>query len=395
MRRYAPHFIILVGLIARLVLSPHQGHRGDEEAFGLWLGQLMDCGLADFYSESECNYPPIWPYILWLMGHGAKALGLSLVAGDPLYRVMLKLPQILADVAICYLVWWQFLRSMSRRAELAWCAFIALNPALIFISAIWCQTGPLLALAIVGTVVAYARERPAVAVSCAALSILVKPLALPVIPVLLVAVWRKHGPPATLWAIACAAVVTVAVMLPMNVHQPATLLVDLCTKTADWFGYSSLNAFNVWSFTGFFESHHRVALGLPHVVWGMLLFGAAYVLTLLLVWRRHDLTGLLAGLALAQLAFFLLPTMIHERYIHLPVVLVLLWAVQDAWVIPGALILAVTATLNFHYRVRVPGIELLGRLQDAGIVAVVCSIANLAVFVYLGTVARRRSCASE
>ena len=396
MRRYLPHIIVLVGLAARLYLAPHWGHRGDEEAFQRWLQDALNYGLADFYANSECNYPPIWVYMLWLIGHAARAVGFPLVAADPLYRVVLKLPQILADVGIFYLIWWQFLRSMPWRPQALWSAAIALNPALIFMSGVWCQVEPMMGLAMVGAVVAYARERPALSLTCLMLSVLVKPLALVSVPILLLAIFRRHGATGALSSLLAAGVATAAAMLPLNIHQPPTLLLRLCLKTAGWFGYSSINAFNVWALTGFWEADERLLWGLSHAMWGSVCFAVAYLGIVALVWRRHDLRGLLAALTLTQLAFFLFPTMIHERYIYLPAVLAMLWAIQDAWVAPVAFVLTVTATLNFHYRVRVPGVEVLARLHADGTTVYAGALANLACFgSLLATVWRRSSPRAE
>jgi Gpi18-like mannosyltransferase len=396
LRRYLPHLILAVGVIVRLAAAPHEGHHGDEMAFVRWCQQVMTFDIGDFYANTDCNYPPIWVYLLALIGHGMNALGLDMTPGGPTLRVMLKLPQILADIGIFYLIWWQFLRALSWRAQAAWSAAIALNPALIFLSAIWTQIDPLMALPLVAAVVVYARGRPVLAFVCVALSLLVKPLALPCVPIVFIAIYRRYGWKPVAWSIVAGFAVTVAVMLPMNLHQSPLLLLDLATRSSKWYPYTSLDAFNVWALAGFWQDDRQVFAGLTYAIWGYALFGIAYLSILPATWRRSDVRGLLGGMTLAMLCLFLFPTKSQERYIYLPAVLGLVWAILDAWVLPYAAILTVTTFLNVHYRVRVPGertpgIKLLAMLHNTGVTTCVCLAANLLSFGAMWARQRRTS----
>ena len=116
-----------------------------------------------------------------------------------------------------------------------------------------------------------------------------------------------------------------------------------------------------------------------------MMLAVAYLPALGLIWRHSDSRHLMAAVTLAQLAFFLFPTEIHERYAYYATVPIVAWAALDARVIPWAIVLACSAALNLHYRVRVPGerapgIVYLARLHDAGVTMWLCLAANLLVF---------------
>jgi len=79
--------------------------------------------------------------------------------------------------------------------------------------------------------------------------------------------------------------------------------------------YNTVNAFNCGLFAAHVVSDNQNILGLPQYAWGVVLVVAALAL---IVWRYvQDRTSaaLLEGCAIATLAFFVLATRMHERYL--------------------------------------------------------------------------------
>lgn len=386
MRRAWPHAILLLGLGVRLALAPHVGHRGDEWTFVQWIAALLRAGPAHLYDASNCNYLPLWCWWLWLIGHLGLALGRPPVFGDVYYRVALKAPQILADVALFYLLWGRWLRHMPARRQALWSVFVAFNPALILVSAVWCQVDAMVAVFLVAAFVAYDVRRPVLALLMLMLSLWVKPWAIVAVPFLLVAVGRQFGLRALLGG--CLAALVGATILTLPFHRGPWLVVQLVVDTAGRFGYSSVDAFNVWGLTGYWLSDERLLMGLPHSAWGAMLLTLALLPLLGLAWRDPSTRGMMAAVSLAELAWFLFPTRIQERYIYLPAVCVLAWAAAESFVLWYSIILTITAALNVHFRMRIPGdrwplMASLGWLHNHRLTLVFCLAANLGVFMAL------------
>jgi hypothetical protein len=338
------------------------------------------------YDASNCNYLPVWCGWLWLIGHLGTALGRAPIYGDVFYRLALKAPQILADGALFYLLWGRWLRHLPARAQMYWSLFIAFNPALILVSAVWCQTDALTAAFLVAALVAYDARRPTMALVLLMLSLWVKPWAMVAAPLLLIGVGRRFGLRPLLAG--CLAALVGATLITLPFHRGPWLLVQVLVDTAGRFGYSSIDAFNLWGLTGYWQSDQRMLGGLPHSVWGGMLLAVALMPIVVVAWRDPSPRGILGAVTLGQLAWFLFPTRIQERYIYLPAVCLLAWAAAEPALLWYSILLSLTAALNVHFRVRMPGdrwplMSLLAWLHDHRLTFALCLTANLGVFLAL------------
>ena len=101
-------------------------------------------------------------------------------------------------------------------------------------------------------------------------------------------------------------------------EQPLRLLVDIYIMGYGGYPYTSLNAFNVWAFHGFWESDSGRLLFLDFFTVGWLLFGALTAFSLYHLSKglddKQDIRVLFTAFVLL-FGFFMLPTRIHERYL--------------------------------------------------------------------------------
>ena len=113
----------------RLIIAyvfPGTGLKFDLDSFHAWAANLARNGLNGFYNRGFfLDYTPGYLYVLWLVGLVGQATG---GIGD-----LIKIPPILADVAIGWLVW-SMARSSgaSRRAALIGAALVVVNPVTWF-----------------------------------------------------------------------------------------------------------------------------------------------------------------------------------------------------------------------------------------------------------------------
>jgi hypothetical protein len=99
------------------------------------------------------------------------------------------------------------------------------------------------------------------------------------------------------------------VAAPLALHPVRYL--DILGSTATRQPFTSLNAFNPWGLLVGFE----VPDG-PYVLAGTLLLVVGCIASLTVLRRRPDLVTMLAVGALLVLAFYFLPTRVHERYLY-------------------------------------------------------------------------------
>lgn len=387
--------VLLLGALAlRLtiayILFPSSGFETDISSYVAWALTMAREGPGGFYANAGfVDYPPGYLLVLWPIGLVAQALG----GTDPgaIATPLVKLPAMLADIGVGWLLYrlvlgWAW---PSRRAEgmaLAAAALYVLNPVTWYDSALWGQTDSVGALVLLMGVAALVRGNSEGAAFLGVVAALVKPqFGVVLIPLVAVVLLRRHllrpgsGPRHVPWGptwlrgwlareqgwprlvtSGLAALVTFHVVaLPFGLGIPEYL--ELMGRTAGGYEYLTVNAFNPWALVGL-EGNTALAWAMPFwqpdtvplflgasafLVGAVLLVGGfLYGLANMLV-RDERRTIILAAIFLAM-AFFVLPTRVHERYL-MPVfaLLPLLAVASRSWlvVLVG---LSVATLINLH-----------------------------------------------
>jgi Gpi18-like mannosyltransferase len=424
--------LLAVGLALRLIIAyllPGSGFRVDISSFQFWANELADHGINGFYARAAApqhgffaDYTPGYLYVLWLVGTVGNVVG---GVGD-----FIKIPPILGDLALAYLVW-SMVRELggSERAAKLGALIVLLNPVTWFDSVVWGQVDSVGVVALLLSVRELWRDRPERSAILAATAALIKPQLGIMIPIVAVVVIRRalrpkggHGaeePPeerstTTPWertargplrilTTGLAGFLTAIVLsVPFGLSLPG--LVSQVFKTAGGYPYTSVNAFNPWALVSHTDQNGQaesIALNrawvcdttilaskpsefrigpwvipelsspgsaidkcpdalmigaFPALYVGAALFLIAAALALSLVARRPDRLTILVGLAVLALAFFVLPTRVHERYLFpfvaiaaIPAAVSLRWRV--AYVLSGAATFAnMYVILTTYYR---------------------------------------------
>ena len=129
--------VLALGLALRLIIAyllPGSGLHNDLGAFRFWAGELAAHGPLGFYDRDFLHdYTPGYMYVLWLVGIVGQAVGGVSVE-------LIKVPPIIADLAIGYLAW-SMIRELGGRDRIALAAaFVAVvNPISWFDSVVWGQ----------------------------------------------------------------------------------------------------------------------------------------------------------------------------------------------------------------------------------------------------------------
>ncbi|MDO4567970.1 MAG: glycosyltransferase family 39 protein [Clostridia bacterium] len=176
-RRLKLVLILVIAFVFRVVCSlVFQGHTTDLGCFVGWANHAADVGISSFYETiSFCDYPPGYMYVLWLVGSIGKLIGVN---SGPFYYILIKLPSMLADLVVAYLLYRLVQSKFSQRAAVAALIVAAFCPAFMFISAGWGQIDQLLALCILLAMYMFIRGKVLPAGLLYGLAILMKPQAL-------------------------------------------------------------------------------------------------------------------------------------------------------------------------------------------------------------------------
>jgi Dolichyl-phosphate-mannose-protein mannosyltransferase/Glycosyltransferase family 87 len=128
--------VLALGLALRLLLLyllPGSGFGADLVSFRFWADDLARNGLYGFYQRDFFHdYTPGYLYVLWFVGVVGRALG---GIGD-----LIKIPPVLADLAVGYLVW-SMIRELGARERLALlgAAVVMVSPVFWFDNVVWGQ----------------------------------------------------------------------------------------------------------------------------------------------------------------------------------------------------------------------------------------------------------------
>ena len=380
--------LLALGLALRLIIAyvvlPGSGFKVDVVSFNGWAVELAKNGPFGIYDRPIfIDYTPGYLYVLWALGLVAQLLGGPGAAPGAL----LKLPPILADVGLAVAV---FLLAADlgarRRPALAAAAAVLFVPVTWFDSAIWSQVDSVGTLVLVLAVRELWRGRDERAALLTTVAAIIKPQFGILIPLAAVLILRRnlvtrppgHGPRRLLTTTLVGLGTAQALCLPFGLTIVGLLRQIL--DTAAGYPWLTVNAFNPWALVT--QAGAGLALngtwirdataagadgGTGFLVFGVpaLVFGAALLLGVIgflaaTIWRRDDRRTLLAALAVMAIAFFVLPTRVHERYLFPFFAFgAVLLAVSPRWAAVYA-VLAVANSANLYGILTKPFYENLG-----------------------------------
>jgi len=404
----APIVVVLAaGFAFRFILAyllPGSGFRVDLDAFRFWANDLATNGPFGFYSRPFFHdYTPGYLYALWLVGIVGRALG---GIGD-----LIKVPAIVADGALALVVF-RMLRDdlgVRERRALLGAGIVLANPITWFDSVVWGQVDSVGVVFLLLAVRELWRGRTERSAVLAVVAALIKPQLGILAPIIAAVTIRRalrprdatteggtrweretHGRVRILTTGAAGFAAAVALSLPfgLSVLEPAPTfpyvdsgLARQLVSTAAGYPYLTVNAYNPWALltvdgNGLAANGTWVCdallppamagspdapclavapppgvglvLGVPAVLVGSVGLLAVILATCVLVALRPDRRTILVGLAILALAFFVVPTRVHERYLFpFYAVAAILAAVSRRWAV-AYLVGSVATFLNMY-----------------------------------------------
>lgn len=246
--------ILLAAFVLRMILAAsHPGYAVDVNCFLSWGNTMKVYGPVQFYqSTGFCDYPPAYTWILGFNSFISDGLKRIFDSASPevIDRIVFRTVPSLADLAIVLVFRRIALKhGCGEKTTLAMSALLAFFPAFILNSACWGQMDSVLCLLLLLVAMTAAERQWERCLPLYMLSVLVKPQALMLGPLGLVALimeWILHAEnrKKLLIGVGFAMAVLAAIVIPFTLQQQPSWLVDQYGRTLASYPYATLNTAN-------------------------------------------------------------------------------------------------------------------------------------------------------
>ncbi|MCK4411975.1 MAG: DUF2029 domain-containing protein [Candidatus Eisenbacteria sp.] len=361
--RFLPALVILL-IILRWCLGTLPGYEIDLLTYKQWALTAGGEGIHTIYDHRpnspypQYDYPPLYAYLLAPIGQFYCTIAspqepqppsaTAHYADSPTFSLLVKLPAIACDFLIALLLGLLAFRfglwpRGSWRGWLPALLFLFLPPVLID-SAYWGQPDSIHTFLLLMALTLILVGKPELGGISAALGCLMKPLALPYLPLLALATLVGSGWRRLLTAGLAGAGTIVAGFLPFLVTGRGRDVLERLVSDLDLMPFTSVNAHNLWWLLApWHEAHVPVWGPITPTMIGLFLFGVVYVLILWRLWlcERSQHAGRppigrgplplsqqrhwFLATALVAYAFFAFSTHMHENHLFtaLPFLMIL------------------------------------------------------------------------
>ncbi|MBB6674857.1 glycosyltransferase family 39 protein [Cohnella nanjingensis] len=323
-RRGARYAVLLFAgaLALRVVCAPIvAGHPIDILDFYAWANHAYEAGLPGFYTaDMFVDYPPGYIYVLYVIGLFQHVFALEYQTSASL--IFLKLPSIVADLLAAWVVFRLARKYAGARVAAVLAPLYLLNPMVFHNSVVWGQIDSVFTLFVLLSVWLIAENKLARASACLVVAILIKPQAVVLIPVLLIALWRRKDGKAWARAILYGAAAFVLLVLPFSIGQKPWWIVERYRAMFESYPYATLNAANLYGLLGLNAAKLTSGMTVSSNLFVVLI--VVFIAVLAYRYRQRPVAHYAYLAFLTHALVFALKTNMHERYGYPAVVLALL-----------------------------------------------------------------------
>ena len=320
--------ILVSALILRLILAYH--YPPYPETMKDWAQRIVVTGFARFYGpEVQWPYPPLYLYILWILGLIIKFFNVT----DPgMKELIIELPPIICDIAASVLLWKTASERLDGKKALIITALYAFNPAAIHNSSMWGQTDSVFTLAAALMCVFFCEKKYLKAFIAFGAGLMLKQQTLTFAPLVLIALAAAVMPACTdvrsahdkscsvsfrrLAVLIAQGLAVIAVMVLISLPFGLTDMLKQYLSVQSGMPYVSAGAYNFWMLINRgWCSLETTFIGVSCGTWGKLAIITVTALSFLLafLYRKDEKKYPLLGASLI-LPVFCFATGMHERY---------------------------------------------------------------------------------
>ncbi len=331
--------LIAVGLLARLPFMPIYGFKQDFLFLSSWGTYLTDHSVTTIYDKPEelrfgfVNYPPFYLYILTAVSRVHHLFFSIPLEQSRIFLCMNKCVTFLFEIFTALLLYHYVLKRKNSTMALYALGFYFLNPAIIYVSAYYGQLDAILAALLLASVLLMLSDcyfLSGCLVSCA---LLMKIQTIPFLPLFFfIPIARGQYKKTCSMSLGFLSA-GLLILFPYICTGHLGQLLDRCVfQSIEWGKLVTVGAYNIWflhadpfildeRIWGWLFGHDGKLTANPLICLltyknlGIFLFSSAYLLTLHRLWKNNDRVNILLAAAHLSLAFFMLPTKVHERYL--------------------------------------------------------------------------------
>lgn len=312
-------FLATIAFIIRILISTFPSFEYDESAYRIWSARLVEKGPTQFYStEFFTNNPLGGLYTFWFMGLLKSIFLPDLSFFSKNFDLLLKLPANIADIISALLIFTLIKKRLGQKWAMAGFLMYALNPALIFNSSVWGQYDGLSTLfLIISSFLISIKKVPEVAALSFATALVIKPQTIFFAPAFVFLVLLTTKPLKWFSSLLIFLITILVLYLPFFPTNPVYGLFYVNRNSADLFNCTTCFAFNFWGIFGNWQNDLQNFISIPLVFWGVMLLLATLVPILFLkpFALRFKPQYFYLTSAISIMAFFMLLTRMHERYL--------------------------------------------------------------------------------
>lgn len=241
---------------------------------------------------------------------------------DSLYQTLLKLPSIMADLGIAYLIYKLVLEFKDKRAAFFGAALFLFNPVIWYNSAVWGQTDAIINFFALAAFFFLVKKKLVLSMLVIAVCLYVKISLLIFLPIFAIYIFKQKYPKKSilLGILIPAGVLAGVSLLFSDGKEPFSWLVVLYSEKilVNQLQLITANAFNLWAFLeGIHEQPHSLMLGfMTFQAWGMALFGISLAPILYKLWRNPKYENAVWAFSIICFSSWMLLTNMHERYLY-------------------------------------------------------------------------------
>ena len=321
---YMMFYIMLV-----CVLPEHSGLVDLHGFWDIWSAAIFEHGVSQVYNFSDCNYPPLYIYLL-------KMYTLTQSSKESIFDNIIQLK--------AYFLVFDFIGAISillllpkKERNPIYPFFFLFNIAFIYNSYIWGQNDAILAALVFFAFIALIKEKNNLGVVFYCLALSFKAQAIIFLPpfVIILLVQIPKNKSAFLKASLSGLLTFFVVFLPFILSGEFGTAVNVIFNSVDFYPSVSMNAFNVWDI--FFRGADLIQLSdqerifgiISYKTLGLMMFFTCSLIALLplgltglnKIFKKEafdstDLSLIILSTGLIPIIFFYFNTQMHERYSH-------------------------------------------------------------------------------
>jgi len=311
--------LVIITLAIRIVFSNLPSFEYDENAYRIWSARLVEKGPSQFYSTQFFTNNPLGGlYAFWFMGLFKNTFlpNLSFFSGN--FDLLLKLPANIADIISAILIFVLIRKRMGPKWATAGFLMYALNPALVFNSSVWGQYDGLSTLfLLISIFMIFIKKIPELATLSLATALVIKPQAIFFVPAFIILILLTVKPLRWFSSLLTFFITTLVLYLPFFPTNPIYGLFYVNRNSVNLFNCTSCFAFNFWGIFGNWQNDLQNFTNIPFAYWGAILLFTTLLLILLVkpLALKFKPPYFYLTTAISIMAFFMLLTRMHERYL--------------------------------------------------------------------------------